>query len=104
MKLIASTFPRRSLKESCLPSWAVRVNSGAGPILGRPLRLEDDGGGHIGQAAAHLHGREHLRHRGARRIGVPDLRRDQARVRVGHCQGDGFQLALHGNYLREKGH
>src|SRR5712692_8783252 len=38
MKVTATTFPRSSLRESRWPSWVIKLNSGAGPILGKPSR------------------------------------------------------------------
>src|SRR5437016_12182295 len=37
MNVTATTFPRRSRRDIRAPSCVVSVNTGAGPILGRPL-------------------------------------------------------------------
>ena len=37
MKVTATTLPRKSAKVTRLPSCEIKVNSGAGPIVGQPL-------------------------------------------------------------------
>src|SRR6266446_6963105 len=41
MKVTATTFPCRCVNESCLLSWEVRMNGGAGPIIASPALPAD---------------------------------------------------------------